>query len=329
MAPHVDSYLPHVRRSATIRPRSTRRSANGSVESYPSRMRTTIRGTALATLGVALLITTACAPRDEADDTATDSGSSAAAGDCEKDALDTYSEGVLTVATDNPAYPPWFVDNDPSNGKGYESAVAYAIAEELGFSEDEVEWAKVPFNAVVSPGEKKFDFDVNQVSITPARAKAVDFSSGYYDVRQVVVTTTGSPLDGATSVAELQDARLGAQVGTTSYTAITDQIQTSEQAAPFDTNDQAVQALNNGQIDGIVVDLPTAYFMTAAQLDDGVIVGQLPQAGDEVEQFGAVLDLDSPLTDCVSQAVDTLREDGTLADLEDEWLAQQGAPELS
>ena len=292
-------------------------------------MRTTIRGTALATLGVALLITTACAPRDEADDTATDSGSSAAAGDCEKDALDTYSEGVLTVATDNPAYPPWFVDNDPSNGKGYESAVAYAIAEELGFSEDEVEWAKVPFNAVVSPGEKKFDFDVNQVSITPARAKAVDFSSGYYDVRQVVVTTTGSPLDGATSVAELQDARLGAQVGTTSYTAITDQIQTSEQAAPFDTNDQAVQALNNGQIDGIVVDLPTAYFMTAAQLDDGVIVGQLPQAGDEVEQFGAVLDLDSPLTDCVSQAVDTLREDGTLADLEDEWLAQQGAPELS
>ena len=328
MVPYVDSYL-HVRRSATIRPRSTRRSANGSVESYPSRMRTTIRGTALATLGVALLITTACAPRDEADDTATDSGSSAAAGDCEKDALDTYSEGVLTVATDNPAYPPWFVDNDPSNGKGYESAVAYAIAEELGFSEDEVEWAKVPFNAVVSPGEKKFDFDVNQVSITPARAKAVDFSSGYYDVRQVVVTTTGSPLDGATSVAELQDARLGAQVGTTSYTAITDQIQTSEQAAPFDTNDQAVQALNNGQIDGIVVDLPTAYFMTAAQLDDGVIVGQLPQAGDEVEQFGAVLDLDSPLTDCVSQAVDTLREDGTLADLEDEWLAQQGAPELS
>jgi polar amino acid transport system substrate-binding protein len=292
-------------------------------------MRTTIRGTALATLGVALLITTACAPRDEADDTASDSGASAAAGDCEKDGLDTYSEGVLTVATDNPAYEPWFVDNDPANGKGYESAVAYAIAEELGFAEDEVEWVKVPFNAVVSPGEKKFDFDVNQVSITPARAKAVDFSSGYYDVRQVVVSTSGSPIDGATSVADLQDARLGAQVGTTSYTAITDQIQTSEQAAPYDTNDQAVQALNNGQIDGIVVDLPTAYFMTAVQLDDGAIVGQLPQAGGEVEQFGAVLDLDSPLTDCVSQAVDTLREDGTLDELADEWLAQQGAPELS
>ena len=292
-------------------------------------MRTTIRGTALATLGVALLITTACAPRDEADDTAGDSGASASAGECEKDALDTYSEGVLTVATDNPAYPPWFVDNDPSNGKGYESAVAYAIAEELGFAEDEVEWVKVPFNAVVSPGEKKFDFDVNQVSITPQRAKAVDFSSGYYDVRQAVVTTKGSSIDGATSMADLQDAKLGAQVGTTSYAAIGDQIQTSEQGAPYDTNDQAVQALNSGQIDGIVVDLPTAYYMVAVQVDKGTIVGQLPQAGGQVEQFGAVLDLGSPLTACVSQAVDTLREDGTLADLEQQWLAQQGAPELS
>jgi len=292
-------------------------------------MRTTIRGSALATLGVALLVTTSCAPRDEADDTASDSGSSAAAGDCEKDSLDTYSEGVLTVATDDPAYPPWFVDNDPTNGKGYESAVAYAIADQLGYAEDEVEWVKVPFNAVVSPGEKKFDFDVNQVSITEERAQAVDFSSGYYDVRQVVVTTKGSPIDGVTALAGLQDAKLGAQVGTTSYRDIADVIQTSQQGAPFDTNDQAVQALDNGQIDGIVVDLPTAYYMTAAQLDQGVIVGQLPQSEGDVEQFGAVLDLDSPLTDCVSQAVDTLREDGTLADLEDQWLAQQGAPELS
>jgi polar amino acid transport system substrate-binding protein len=291
-------------------------------------MRTTIRGSALATLGVALLITTGCAPRDEADDTATDD-TPLAADNCQKDNLETYSDGVLTVATDNPAYEPWFVDNDPSNGKGYESAVAYAIADQLGFAEDEVEWVKVPFNAVVSPGEKKFDFDVNQVSITPQRAKAVDFSSGYYDVRQVVVTTKGSSIDGATSLADLQDAKLGAQVGTTSYSAIADVIQTSEQGAPFDTNDQAVQALNNGQLDGIVVDLPTAYYMVAVQLDKGAIVGQLPQVGGEVEQFGAVLDLDSPLTDCVSRAVYALRRDGTLAELEDQWLAQQGAPELS
>ncbi len=291
-------------------------------------MRTTARGSALATLAVALLVTTACAPREEAD-TASDGGSSAAAGDCEKDSLDTYADGVLTIATDNPAYEPWFVDNDPTNGKGYESAVAYAIADQLGFAEDEVDWVKVPFNAVVSPGEKKFDFDLNQVSITPQRAQAVDFSSGYYDVSQVVVTTKGSAIDGVTSLADLQDARLGAQVGTTSYADIADVIQTAEQGAPFDTNDQAVQALNNDQIDGIVVDLPTAYYMAAAQLDQGVIVGQLPQSGGDVEQFGAVLDLDSPLTDCVSQAVDTLKDDGTLADLQDQWLAQQGAPELS
>jgi polar amino acid transport system substrate-binding protein len=289
-------------------------------------MRTMTRHTGLLLSALAVVALSSCAPRGAEE--ATDE-TSPSANACEKENLETYEEGVLTVATDNPAYEPWFVNNDPSNGKGYESAVAYAIAEELGFSEDEVTWVKVPFNAVVSPGEKKFDFDVNQVSITEERREAVDFSSGYYDVRQTVVTTAGSPIEGATSVADLQDARLGAQVGTTSYTAITDQIQTTQQAAAYDTNDQAVQALGNGQIDGIVVDLPTAYFMTAVQLDDGVIVGQLPQAGGEVEQFGAVLDKDSPLTDCVSEAVDTLRENGTLAELEDQWLAQQGAPELS
>ena len=290
-------------------------------------MSTIIRTTGLVLSALSVVALSSCAPRG-AEEGATDETSPSASA-CEKENLETYEEGVLTVATDNPAYEPWFVDNDPSNGKGYESAVAYAIAEELGFSEDEVTWVKVPFNAVVSPGEKKFDFDVNQVSITEERRKAVDFSSGYYDVRQTVVTTAGSPIEGATSVAELQDAKLGAQVGTTSYTAITDQIQTTEQAAPFDTNDQAVQAINNGQIEGILVDLQTAYFMTDVQLDDGVIVGQLPQAEGEVEQFGAVLDLDSPLTDCVSQAVDTFREDGTLAELEDRWLSQQGDPELS
>ena len=283
---------------------------------------------ALATLTVLL---TACgAPVDEEPTTGTDDTSSApAAADCTPDQLDTYADGVLTVGTDDPAYEPWFVDNDPTNGQGYESAVAYAIAEELGFSEDQVEWTTVPFNAVVSPGEKKFDLDLNQVSITEQRRKAVDFSSGYYDVRQTVITTAGSPIEDVTSVADLADAKLGAQVGTTSYVAITEQIQSTQEAAAYDTNDQAVQALENGQIDGIVVDLPTAYYMTAAQLDDGVIVGQLPAVGDDAEQFGAVLDKGSPLTDCVSQAVDTLREDGTLDELAEEWLAQQGAPELS
>ncbi|WP_426244230.1 ABC transporter substrate-binding protein [Nocardioides sp. LHG3406-4] len=280
----------------------------------------------LAALAVSVVLLAACgAPTDEEEPTTTET----AASDCAKDQLDTFADGVLTVATDDPAYEPWFVDSDPSNGKGYESAVAFAIAEELGFARDEVEWVTMPFNAVVSPGEKKFDFDLNQVSITDQRRKAVDFSSGYYDVRQTVITTKGSPIEGAGSLAELKDAKLGAQVGTTSYVAISEQIQSTQDAAAYDTNDQAVQALENGQIDGIVVDLPTAYYMTAAQLDDGVIVGQLPAASGDVEQFGAVLDKGSPLTTCVSQAVDTLREDGTLDQLAEEWLAQQGAPELS
>lgn len=287
---------------------------------------------AVAALATATLALTACAPTDETDtasDPSAGTSETSAADECTPDAMDTLTDGTLTIATDDPAYEPWFVDNDPTNGKGYESAVAYAIAEQLGYTQDQVAWVKVPFNKVVQPGPKEFDLDLNQVSITEARRKAVDFSSGYYDVVQTVVTNKGSAIDGITSVAELADARLGAQVGTTSYTAITDQIQPSEDPAVFDTNDQAVQALKNGQIDGIVVDLPTAYYMAAAQLDDGVIVGQLPLPEGEPEQFGAVLGKDSPLTGCVSQAVDALREDGVLDQIGQEWLAQQGAPELS
>ena len=287
----------------------------------------------LAVTATATLALTACAPTDEADsgsDSAADGSSeSPAADECTPDSMETVADGTLTIATDDPAYEPWFVDNDPTNGQGYESAVAYAIAEQLGYTEDQVTWITVPFNKVVQPAPKDFDFDVNQVSITEARREAVDFSSGYYDVVQTVITNKGSSLDGATSIADLADAKLGAQVGTTSYTAITEQIQPAEEPAVFDTNDQAVQALNNGQIDGIVVDLPTAYFMTAVQLDDGTIVGQLPLPDGEPEQFGAVLDKDSPLTDCVSGAVDALREDGILDQIGQEWLAQQGAPELS
>lgn len=291
------------------------------------------RHLAVVTLTAAAIALSACAPTDEADtDTGSDSSETSeapAADECTPDTMETVADGTLTIATDDPAYEPWFVDNDPTNGQGYESAVAYAIAEQLGYTAEQVAWVKVPFNKVVQPGPKEFDFDVNQVSITEARRKAVDFSSGYYDVVQTVITNKGSAIDGATSLGDLADAKLGAQVGTTSYTAITDQVQPSQEPAVFDTNDQAVQALKNGQIDGIVVDLPTAYFMTAVQLEDGVIVGQLPLPDGEPEQFGAVLAKDSPLTDCVSQAVDTLREDGVLDQIGQEWLAQQGAPELS
>lgn len=229
-------------------------------------------------------------------------------------------EGVLTIATDEPVYGPWFDNNDPSNGKGYEGAVAYAVAAELGYSADQVEWVRVPFNNVVAPGCRNFDFDINEFSITPERAKVVDFSTGYYDVAQAVITVAGSKIANAKSIADLQGAKLGAQVGTTSYSTITDVIKPTTEAAVFDTNDVAKQALANGQIDGLVVDLPTAFYITAVDLENGKIVGQFPaKAGGE--QFGLVLSKGSALTEKVSKAVDTLRANGTLAKIEDQWLA--------
>lgn len=253
----------------------------------------------------------------------------APAAGCAPTDLATKTPGKLTIATSEPAYGPWMVDNDPTNKQGYESAVAYAVAEELGFADADVEWIRVSFNAAISPAPKDFDFDINQFSISDERKQAVDFSSGYYDVTQTVVTTAGSPIAGATSVAELKDAVLGAQIGTTSLTALTDQIAPSSDPVIFQTNDAAVQALQNGQVQGLVVDLPTAFYMAGAQLDDGVVVGQLPGSASTVEQFGLLLEKDSPLTPCVTQAVDAVRDAGTLDALAEEWLANAGAPVLS
>jgi polar amino acid transport system substrate-binding protein len=206
--------------------------------------------------------------------------------------------------------------------------VAYQVAERLGYPAANVTWVSVTFNNAIAPGPKTFDFDVNEFSITPERRTAVDFSSPYYLVRQTVITTKGSKISNAKSIAELKTAKLGAQVGTTSYQAITDLIKPNGQPQVFNNNDDALAALKNGTVDGIVVDLPTAFYMTGAQIHNGVIVGQLPQIGVP-EQFGLVLDKGSPLTGCVSKAVDTLRNDGTLAVLEKTWLAGTGgAPEL-
>ncbi len=282
-----------------------------------------------AVVGTAVVALGACgAPVDEAGSSSSASASASASATCDPASMKTKTAGTLTVGTDKPAYEPWFSNDDPSNGKGYESAVAYAIADKLGYAKDKVTWVVAPFNTVITPGEKAFDLDLNQVSISDERKNAVDFSSGYYDVRQAVITYKGSPIDGKTTVADLKDAKLGAQVGTTSYIAVKEQIKPDQTIAVFDTNDLAVQALKNKQIDGIVADLPTAFYMTAAQLDDGVIVGQLPAAGSSPEQFGAVLDKGSPLTACISQAVDALRADGTLDTLVAQWLSTQGAPEL-
>src|SRR3954447_8228790 len=246
----------------------------------------------LTTAGGAVLMLAAlaaCAPADQnttAAPSASASGNNRPAG-----APPTKTAGKLTTGTDNPAYEPWFSDNKPSNGKGFESAVAYQVAQRLGYPAQNVAWTSVTFNNAIAPGPKTFDFDINQFSITPERRKAVDFSSPYYLVRQAVITTEGSKIAGAKTLAELKSAKLGAQVGTTSYQAINELIKPEAKAQVFNNNDDAKAALENGQVDGIVVDLPTAFYITAAELDNGVIVGQLPQVGVP-EQFGLVLDLD-------------------------------------
>jgi polar amino acid transport system substrate-binding protein len=277
---------------------------------------------ALAAAALAVAGLTACAPEEEP------AATGPTTSPCTKDSLTTKTPGKLTVATDEPAYEPWVVDNKPESGEGFEAAVAYAVAEELGFARGDVQWTRVTFNNAIAPGPKAYDINLTQFSITPERKQAVDFSSPYYLVRQTVITTKGSKIEGVTTIAGLKEAKLGAQVGTTSFQAITDLIKPSTQAQVFNSNDDAKKALQNGTVDGLVVDLPTAFYMTAAELDDGLIVGQLPQVGVP-EQFGIVLDKDSPLTKCVSEAVDQLRQDGTLAVLEKTWLAGTGgAPEL-
>ncbi|PVE12509.1 ABC transporter substrate-binding protein [Streptomyces scopuliridis] len=263
---------------------------------------------------------TACAPQDTS--TGADApSSSSAASSCDPGVLATEAKGKLTVGTDKPAYAPWFQDDDPASGKGFESAVTYAVAKALGYEKNQVVWQTVPFNNSFAPGEKNFDFDINQISISDERKKAVDFSSGYYDVRQAVIALKDSPYAKATTTAALKDAKLGAQVGTTSLDTINQVIKPTRQPAVFQKNDFAKSALRNGQVDAIVVDLPTAFYITSAEVPDAKVVGQFADSAGAAEQFGLVLDKGSALTSCVSQAVDGLRADGTLAALEKQWLS--------
>jgi polar amino acid transport system substrate-binding protein len=280
------------------------------------------RRAASATTAVLLAtVAVGCAPQPEED--ASGSASISASGSsCAKGELDTETSGKLTVATDEPAYEPWFRNDDPKNGEGFESAVAYAVAEQLGYAKADVVWQSVPFNKAFAPGAKTFDFDINQVSISDERRKAVDFSSGYYDVRQAVIALKGSAAAKATSVADLRKLHLGAQVGTTSLNYVDDVVKPDRDPAAYAKNDQAKSALKNGQIDAIVVDLPTAFYITSAEVTDARIVGQFENRGGTPEQFGLVLDKGSALTSCVTSAVDALREDGTLAKIEQRWLSE-------
>lgn len=236
------------------------------------------------------------------------------------DALPTITAGKLTIGTGLPAYEPWVVGDAPESGEGYEAAVAYAVAEKLGFAKEDVVWVRTSFDEAIAPGAKNFDFNLQQFSITDERKKSVDFSSSYYDTTQAIITTKGSKAEGVTTVAGLKGLVIGAPTGTTSFTAIEEIIAPTAGAQAFNTNDDAIAALSAGQVDAIVVDLPTALYLTAAVIDGGVIVGQLPGDGSG-DHYGLVLDKDSALTAAVTAAVDALREDGTLAKLQATWLA--------
>lgn len=236
-------------------------------------------------------------------------------------ALKTVTPGKLTIATGEPAYSPWVENNDPASGKGFEAAVAYAVAGKLGFANADVVWVRSTFDAAVAPGAKEWDFNLQQFSITEERRKAVDFSSPYYTTAQAVVTLKGSPVSGATTVAELKGALLGAQTGTTSHRMLTETVAPTTAPSVFNNSQDTVQALKGGQVDAIVVDLPTALYLVASELDDGVVVGQFADTSGG-DQFGLVLPKGSALTAAVTGAVDALRADGTLDSLTKTWLSE-------
>jgi polar amino acid transport system substrate-binding protein len=266
------------------------------------------------------------------------SSSSGGSSSCDNGKLALVKKGQLTIGTDNPAFPPWFGGSpkngsswkvsDPYSGQGFESAVAYAVAKQLGFAKGDVKWVVVPFEQSFKPGSKNFDFDVNQISYTPQRAGSVDFSNSYYNVNQALVGLKGTPIASAKSVGDVQRYKLGAQIGTTSYAYIKSNIKPSKQPSVYNTSNDVNSALKAHQIDGIVVDLPTAFYITAVQIPNSTIVGQFPTVGTP-EHFGAVLAKGSKLTSCMNKALASLKSDGTLQKIQTEWLSSKAnAPVL-
>ena len=260
-------------------------------------------------------------------DSSSSSSTATTAASCSKADLQTVSSGKLTVGTDKPAYPPYFEDDKPTNGKGFESAVSYAIAKQLGFTKDEVDWAVVPFNSSYAPGPKKFDFDINQISISPARAKAVGFSTPYYTAPQAVLALKGTPAASATSLADLKDAKIGVQIGTTSLSDVKTIIQPSQQPQVFNDSNDTVRALKNKSVDAIVVDAPTAIYLRDFEVKDSVVVGKFAGTGTP---WGLVTAKNSTLVRCVNQAIDKLRASGELATITNTWMGPYTkAPALS
>lgn len=251
---------------------------------------------------------------------------------CAKDQLNLVTPDTLTIGTGNPAYPPWFEGgtpnggtfkvDDPATGKGYESAVAYAIAKQLGFSKDEVKWIPVAFNLTFKPGPKNFDFAMQQISYNKQRAQAVDFSDSYYDVNQALVALDKSSIAHATSISDLKDAKFGVVVGTTSYDYINENIKPSSKPLVYDTLDANVAALKAGQIDGLVTDFPSAYYIANVQLSNAALVGRFPTVGTQ-EYFGLTFEKGNSLVACVNKAISELRADGTLDQLEQQWITSK------
>jgi polar amino acid transport system substrate-binding protein len=263
-----------------------------------------------------------------ADDTATTEAADAAAGDA---CSNTIEDGTLTVATGNPAFFPWVIDDAPETGEGFESAVAYAVAAEMGYADDAVTWTRTDFDAAIQPGAKDFDVNLQQFSITDERKETIDFSLPYFTSNQAIVALEGSAAEGATSIADLKDVKFGAQAGTTSLEFITDVIQPSQEPFVYDDNVGAKAALEANQIDAAVFDLPTAIYVSGVEIEGSTVTGQFPaESGGATDQFGMVLEKDSPLTPCVDAAIQTITDNGTLDALTTEWLAENtGAPVIA
>ena len=285
----------------------------------------------LAGLAVLAMLGAACAPEEETPaDSGTTGAAPATAEECAQSADATLvQDGTLTIATGNPAYAPWYggksqagsewksssFTGDPNTGEGYEGAFAYALAEQMGFTADQVEWLGVPFNKSFAPGPRDFDFAMQQISFSEKRAGAVDFSDGYFDVNQALIANEGSPAIGATTLAELQDLKLGAPIGTTSLQAIEELVQPTQEPGTYDDLDLALKDLKNGQLDGVVVDYPTAFYGYA-----DVVVGQFPPVGGTQEYFGVTFEKGNDLVECVNLGIQELKDDGSLQALQDQYL---------